>query len=369
MKLSKTNKLAFSLLSLLIISTLIFPLQFNGYSHLDKESAATNCSIFTVKYEDSVYFGSNEDEGGNRRRTDIWFVPPDDDRSYGCAYVGFAENIPGGDDIDGIEIGGINTEGLCFDSNGILPLEYVNYRNDLGPSLYYLTSWDRILRECATVSEVIEWYQTHNIGGYWGDQTHFADKTGDAVVVSPALDGSIAFTRINGSYLISTNFNVDHPGGPYYPCTRYILMDAMLKDMINTSSVTVDRCKRVLEVVHVPSHISYPGTLYSNVFDLKQQLIYLYIHGNYEDVVILNVSEELAKGYHGYVINDLAEYTPEELFDNWNLWPIEPKFGVYSLSIILALVTAPVIVLTSYWFIVKKRLQETKDKGGKTDGN
>jgi len=367
---NKRKKIVYSFLCLLLTITLIFPIQFNNNSQLkEKSSVVSNCSIFTVKDEDSVFFGSNEDEGGNRRRTDIWFVPPDDDQSFGCAYVGFAENEPGGDDIDGIAIGGINTEGLCFDSNGILPLEYVNYRNEFGPSFHYLTCWGQVLRECATVADVIEWYQTHNIGGYWGDQTHFADKTGDAVVVSPALDGSIAFTRINGSYLISTNFNVDHPGGTYYPCARYISMTTILEGIINTSSVSVESCTQVLEAVHVPSYVVYPGTVYSNVYDLKQQMIYLYIHGNFDDVVVLNLSEEIAKGYHGYIINDLADSTPEELFGDWNLWPIKPDFGAYSLSIILALITVPAIAFASYWIFVKRKTKGTKEKGGKKDGN
>ena len=363
------KKYAFSILSFLLIITVIFPIQFNKNSQLEESLVVSNCSIFTVKDEDSVFFGNNEDEGGNRRRTDIWFVPPDDEQSYGCAYVGFAENEPGGDDVDGIEIGGMNTEGLSFDGNGILPLEYVNYRNELGPSIYYLTCRGQILRECATVTEVIEWYQTHNLGGYWGGQTHFADKTGDAVVVSPAIDGNIAFTRINGSYLISTNFNVDHPGGTYYPCARYLTMTTILEGMINTSSVSVENCAQVLEAVHVPSYVVYPGTVYSNVYDLKQQLIYLYIHGNFDDVVVLNLSEELEKGYHGYIINDLADSTPEELYSEWNLWPIKPEFGTYSLSIIIAMVVAPVIAVTSYWVFVKRQIQRTKEKGSRKDGN
>ncbi len=366
----KRNILVFSLVCFLLLSltiSLFFSTKIEFFAD-ERNNVHTNCSIFTVKDDSSVFFGNNEDEGGDRIRTDMWFVPPDDDQSYGCVYVGFAENEPGGDDVDGIEIGGMNTEGLCFDGNEILPGEYVNPLEGTGQHYSYLTSRGLILRECATVAEVIQWYQTHNMEGTWWGQTHWADKTGDAVVVSPATDGSIAFTRINGSFLISTNFNVDHPGGTYYPCPRYIQITAMLEGYISIDNVSVESCAQILESVHVPEGYNYAGTVYSNVYDLKQQLIYLYIHGNYEEVVVLDLTTELAKGYHGYEINNLEDSSSEELYPSSNLWPIEPKTRIYSKTIIIILVTSPIIFFTGYWVYIT-RYDKNEKKGGKTDGN
>jgi hypothetical protein len=367
----KRNPLMFSIFCVLILSsTIILFSSFKFPCYLDnKTHVKTNCSIFTVKDETSVYFGNNEDEGGDRERTDMWFVPSDDGQSYGCVYVGFAENEPGGDDVDGIEIGGMNTEGLCFDGNGIIPGEHVNYREDLGSHYYYLTSRGIILRECATVEEVIIWYQTHNMGGDWWGQTHWADKTGDAVVVSPAIDGSIAFTRISGDFLISTNFNVDHPGGTYYPCPRFDFLTTRLTEITTTDNVSLDNCANLLEAVHVPQTYSYAGTVYSNVYDLKKQVIYLYVHGNYDEVVTLNLSAELAKGYHGYVIENLEDSTPEELFDESRLWPIEPSLSIASLSILLVLVVVPILSFFGYWIFVIRKIAIIKDKGEKKNGS
>jgi hypothetical protein len=363
------NKQLVFITSFLLIASIVFPLNFHRIDNeLENESISNlNCSIFTVKGNDKVYFGNNEDEGGNRRRTDIWFVPSVDDQTYGCVYFGFVENEPGGDDVDGIEIGGMNSEGLCYDGNGIFPYEYVVPRDDLGVGYDNLYHLDRILRECANVVEVIEWYQTHNFGGWWGDQIHWADKSGDAVVVSPGLYGGIAFTRISGDFLISTNFNVDHPGGLYYPCPRYTEMTYLLGNMTATNNVTLEKCAQVLEAVHVSKYLSYPGTLYSNVFDLKEQMIHLYIWGNYDDLITLNLTEELEKGYHGYRINDLAAYSPEELFSDYNLWPIEPKFGNFSISVVVVILTLPIVGLTGYWIFIRRQFKN-KDQGGKADG-
>jgi len=371
MLVKRKKELKYSIIGLLLIAAIIIPLNLSriNFHSTEVSQVNSNCSIFTVKDDDSVYFGNNEDEGGDRRRTDIWFVPPDDKQSYGCVYVGFAENEPGGDDVDGIEIGGMNSEGLCFDGNGILPAESVEPNDALGPPKSYLTCRAEVLRECATVVEVINWYQTHNLGGMWWGQTHFADQSGDAVVVSPAVDGGIAFTRITGDFLISTNFNVDHPGGIYYPCPRYTLMTEMLQNITTTDNVTINNCAEILEAVHVSRYTHYPGTVYSNVFDLKQKTMYLYIWGNFDEYVTFNLTEELAKGYHGYIINDLAEYSPEELFPNYNLWPIEPTFGIYPLTIILVLTITPAIGFSGFWIFTMIKKRKMSNKGGKEDGN
>jgi len=47
--------------------------------------------------------------------------------------------------------------------------------------------WEVILRKCATVEEVIQWYNEHNMGGWWYNQAHWADASRDAVVISAVL--------------------------------------------------------------------------------------------------------------------------------------------------------------------------------------
>ena len=272
----------------------------------DENLKSMNCTVFTVSDENDVFFGNNEDEGGNRKYTEIWFSPAIDEGTYGCAFLGFNWNEPGADDIDGLAIGGINSEGLCFDANGILPASFVNYSPSLGPVMSYISCWEITLRECSSVSEVIEWCQTHNMGGWWGNQLHWADKTGDAVIVSPTPDNGLAFTRKTGDYLVSTNFNpVDHSQG-WYPCERYEFVTTRLGELTSEGDIRRQDLIPILDAVSLPETQEYIGTVYSNIFDLQSQTIYLYIQRDYDNEVVLDLDIELAKGSHTYSIPSLA---------------------------------------------------------------
>ena len=267
---------------------------------ISSKYSTTSCSVFTVEYNGSVFFGNNEDEGGSRKNSRIWFVPALDNATYGCAYVGFYDNLPGGDDVDNLAIGGMNSQGLCFDANGI-PLEFVDDTMD-GPKRSRIADWEAILRECASVEEVIHWHQTHNMGGYWGNQIHWADSTGDAVVIGPKVRGWLAFTRKTTNPFLSTNFNLAEYNlsdpNTNYPCGRYNTMQTLLNIRLSNDDLSIGQMRDILESVHFPGTSEYLGTVYSNIFDLTTRDIYLYILGNYEEVFTLNLHDELEKGEH-----------------------------------------------------------------------
>ncbi|MHA1947384.1 MAG: carcinine hydrolase/isopenicillin-N N-acyltransferase family protein [Candidatus Hodarchaeales archaeon] len=320
MKFKKYLALSFILMGLVII-----PVQGNElktenqildekYEFEDKISSkypTTSCSVFTVEYNGSVFFGNNEDEGGSRKNSRIWFVPAQDNTTYGSAYVGFYDNLLGGDDIDNLAIGGMNSQGLCFDANGI-PLEFVDNTMD-GPKRSGIADWEIILRECASVEEVIHWHQTHNMGGYWGNQIHWADATGDAVVIGPKFRGALAFTRITTDTFLSTNFNLaeynlSDPNNNY-PCDRYNTMQTLLDFRLSNDDLTFEHMRDILDSVHFPGTSEYLGTVYTNIFDLTTGDIYLYILSNYEEVFTLNLYDELEKGEHELRITLNGDFT------------------------------------------------------------
>jgi penicillin V acylase-like amidase (Ntn superfamily) len=275
----------------------INPLIYKDLASL-KYTPTPSCTIFTVEDGTSIFFGNNEDEGGSRENTSIWFQQSTDEAFYGCAFVGFTNNPPGRTNIDGLPIGGLNTQGLCFDANG-LNVEYVDPEPEKSIAQYSsMGYWEYILRECATVDEVIQWYQTRNLGGYWYNQIHWADSSGDAVVISP-VNGQVVYTRKNNSYLVSTNFNLANPTYDY-PCERYTTVFTMLDDIIQDDNLSIDSIKEVLDEVHLAKNPNYIGTVYSNIFDLKEKEIYLYIRANFNEVIKFNLAEELAKGTHEY---------------------------------------------------------------------
>ncbi len=103
----------------------------------------------------------------------------------------------------------------------------------------------QIMHECSTVKEVIDWINSHQRFPYMHDQMHFADKTGDAVIVSAGMDAEIVFTRKTqgDGFLVSTNFNVANPSNGYgYPCWRFDKANDLLEQLIDKKALSAMRC-------------------------------------------------------------------------------------------------------------------------------
>ncbi len=252
-----------------------------------------SCTIFTATMGEKVYFGNNEDylfDG-----TYIWLIPSQERYTptgniqiNGAIFFGFDNN--GEPSVDGYPQGGMNEKGLCFDANGLPPTP-INY--SAGYIYPYTHPFYEILWEYSTVNETIEWFSTHYFGTNMECQIHFADATGDAVVVSVDVDGNFAFTRINGStYLVSTNFNLANIENGWYPCLRYDTACTMLAEILTEEELTVETCRDVLDAVHSEGQYR---TRYSNVFDLVNQEMYIYHDRNFDKVAKLNLTDELAQ--------------------------------------------------------------------------
>ena len=241
-----------------------------------------SCTIFTASFGNTALYGNNEDY--NNPRTYLWVRPAGKD-TYGGVFLGFDDLFPQG---------GINEKGLAFDFNA-LPEAPLKPK----PGLPGLASFMRDIQQtCATVKEAISLAKKHNWGSSIKWQIHLADATGDAVVISVGPDRELAFTRIppDGGYLISTNFNRANPKNTYrgsYPCWRYNRADKMLKKIKKKQDLTVDSFRSILDAVHVESAAG--NTLYSNVFDLKKGIVYLYYWHQFDEVVTLKVADEITK--------------------------------------------------------------------------
>jgi hypothetical protein len=125
-----------------------------------------------------------------------------------------------------------------------------------------------------------------------------ADATGDAVVMSAGPDKELAFTRKpkGDGFLVSTNFNRANPKNTYrggYPCWRYNKTVEKLKKIKDEQGLSVDYFKSILDACHVEGPVG--NTLYSNVFDLKNGVIYLYHWHQFDETAVLKVADEIAK--------------------------------------------------------------------------
>ncbi len=224
----------------------------------------SSCTIFTIAIGNTVYFGNTEDYLLNNVYR--WYMPAQSvmtsegiKQIFGAVFVGFDNN---GDLGDGYEQGGMNEYGVCFDANGLPPTP-LNLGS--GISFPYTTHvLAETLWECKNVSEVIQWYETHGWSGSMSGQIHYADANGDAVVVSANSSGQWAFTRIDSSFLVSTNFNLANTANGWYPCYRYNTATNMLRNIETEGDLTIQACADVLYAVHQEG--TY-GTKYANIFD------------------------------------------------------------------------------------------------------
>ncbi len=259
----------------------------------------SGCTVITISKGDSVFFGGNDDYVN----PDSWYyVEKGDSSSYGVVWIGTPDNPQQG----------INEKGLAYDSNG-LPRYEMNPHSERIPveGGYYHNYIVQIMHECATVKEVIDWINTHQRFPYMHDQLHFADKTGDAVIISAGADGEMVFTRKTpgNGFLVSTNFNVANPSNGYgYPCWRYDLAHELLPILIDkTEPLSYKDLTNVMDAVHMESS---SWTIETLVADLVDGVIYIYYFYQYDSPVIINIKDELA---NPRAAGPLSSLFPEEV--------------------------------------------------------
>ena len=70
----------------------------------------------------------------------------------------------------------------------------------------------------------------------------------------------------------------------------------------------LDSLKKILEKTHV-ENIKYKGriieTLYSNIYDLQEGLVYVYYHHNFGNEIVINLKNEFIKGKRSYDMQSL----------------------------------------------------------------
>ncbi len=281
-----------SAMALFVFMVIVIGFLLTVGSASDSEFVPGSCTIFAASFGNTALYGNNEDY--TIPNTYYW-IRPSKENTYGGVYVGFDNFSPQG---------GINEKGLAFDYNA-LPEAPLNSHPELPPRGDIMR---KIQETCATVEEAIALAKKHNWGSSLRWQVLLADATGDAAVISAGPDKEPAFTRKprGDGYLVSTNFNRANPKNTYpgsYPCWRYNKAVEMLGKIKDEKDLTVDYFRSILDAAHVES--GGGNTLYSNVFDLKKGVIYLYYWHQFGEVVALKVAEELAKNPKPTRIKDL----------------------------------------------------------------
>jgi hypothetical protein len=250
---------------------------------------ALACTIFNAAGNGMILVGNNEDH--EDPNGEVRFEPASEGK-YGKITFAFGPFTQGG----------MNEQGLFFDfyASGdyrmspllpgqVLPSgEVPDKEPTLDEMIAVYTQYDvaskKMLETCATVEEAIGFYQMNYEGTLGYGYLMVADKTGASATVTWDWDqNQIRVTRKSAS------FQVIGVGSKYiYP-------------RINTGNdeVSVDYFRDLLK------NTSRDDTAYSNIYNLKQGLIYVYNQHNFDKVVQFDLMQELAKGEHSFFLKDL----------------------------------------------------------------
>ena len=248
-----------------------------------------SCTVFHASNESMAIGGDNED--WSDPNTYIYFIPSTD-TEYGKVIVGYTGSY-------WIQ-GGMNEKGLFWDG---LACPYLEVLNSTGKPYFPGNIFDYILNICDTCDKALDILDQYNMKILERAQILLGDQYGDSFII----EGDIIHNK-NKYYQVATNFYLSQHPDPPYPCWRYNTALAMFESN-EADNLSVDFCASVLDAVHQEG--AYP-TQYSTVYDLKNQLIYVYYYHNFNQVKVFDLSEELMLGYHAYSIPDLFEKPPEK---------------------------------------------------------
>lgn len=249
------------------------------------------CTIFCINDSINVIVGNNEDNVPDFiTKSYMWFIPASKGK-YGRVYFGYSDLHPQG---------GMNEHGLFFDGVSAPYLEIKDSKNKISP--HYNLS-EKLLEECRTVEEALEMFDKYYLKYFEKGAFLIADKTGASIVIE---GDSIIYKK--GNYQVQTNFYQSNPSLGGYPCHRFDIAENMLS---NCEILTIPFVRSVLRAVH-----SEGGTVYSNIYDLRNTSIYLFHNSDFNNYLKFNLQEELKKGTKYYKISDIfldnQLYMPDE---------------------------------------------------------
>ena len=144
----------------------------------------------------------------------------------------------------------------------------------------------------ATVKEVVALMFKYDLSFMKKFQMMFSDKNGDSVII----EGADAIWKDN-YYQVCTNFYHSNPDLGGYPCWRYDKAVELFNEY--PDSISVSLFKDILNATHQEGQ--FP-TLYSNIYNLNDGLVYLYQEHFYDEVVIIDLKKGLQLGDRTYKI-------------------------------------------------------------------
>jgi len=232
------------------------------------------CTVLYATDGVSAFGGNNEDF--MNPLTKVWFIPGENGE-YGRVYFGF-------EDLQAQ--GGMNEKGLFIDALGI---DQPCAVDTTGKQEYPANLVDKVMCECATVDCAIEQFERYYTSEYWFWQFLLGDPTGVSAIIE-----ADAIIRQEGAYQVATNFLQSTTAEAQALQLDWRYREAT-ESLEATETLAVGRMRDILDDVHVSGDVN---TLYSNVYDLTELIVYLYHFHDFGEVVVIDLAAELAKGFH-----------------------------------------------------------------------
>ncbi|UCE18247.1 MAG: T9SS type A sorting domain-containing protein [Gemmatimonadota bacterium] len=247
---------------------------------LISNTSALACTGITASRGNTILFGNNED--WNDHDTYIWFTQPAEGK-FGGVYFGYSNFW---------QQGGMNEKGLCFD--GFATPYYAVHNPDNKPQ-YQGRFLEKVMEECQNIEEVVDLFGQYYLPWLSNCQLFFIDRTGASVIIE---GDSLVYKE--GAYQVCTNFYQTNPQVGWWPCWRYNTAVEMFE---NSDSISVDLFRSILDACHQSG--SYP-TLYSNIYDLNEGVVYVYLDHDFNNVWKIDLAKELALGAHTHYLPSLS---------------------------------------------------------------
>lgn len=266
-----------------------------------------SCTVFYAAKGNIVLAGNNEDF--INAESYIQFLPAKDGK-LGRIYFGFFY-----EPNKMSTFGGVNEQGLFYDVAALSAFELKEIPEG---ELYNGNIMEKIMEECTTVEEVINLVHRYSNFLYiTNGQVMFGDKFGNSVIIETEK-----ILKKDGSYQIMTNFRqtVEEFKKGNIPCGRYEIANSLLKE---SPEISKELFQKVLESVHQEG---WYATVYSNIYDLKNGIIYLYYFHSFFEEIQLDVLNELAKGERIVKISSLFKNNfAAKAYIDWKNWELENR--------------------------------------------
>jgi penicillin V acylase-like amidase (Ntn superfamily) len=268
-------------------------------------SQVSACTGFTASDDNTVLVGSNED--WHDFNFNIRFFPAEDGK-HGMMFFEVAEVQSDGTNRM-VPFAGMNDQGCWYDGYAtpyLLPVNSSDKPYFTNLDCYYENNYaEYCLSKFSTVNEVVEDSVNYNAELFAYVQYLLVDATGNSVIA----EGDDWIYK-EGDFQVVTNFLQSHPELGGITDTAFERYDTAVSMLENMTDLSVDYFRDICNATHAEVSswsTDWSWTVYSWICDLKNQIIYLYHFYDYENVVVIDLNEELAKGEHYIYLGSLFE--------------------------------------------------------------